>query len=198
MSKERLLIAVTGASGQVYAANLYQIVKRELSSVEPTLLFTDTAKVVWRDELREPLLSALDGLIEEKTVGRALEESIDNSSYYHPFASGSNHPDKMVIIPATMGTVARVANGTGGDLVARVADVMIKEKAPLVVVPRETPLSIIHLKNITTLAEAGATILPATPQFYTHPTSMAELVDNFCRRTLQSLGYGEVVKRRFE
>ncbi|MEA4868649.1 putative UbiX-like flavin prenyltransferase [bioreactor metagenome] len=166
-----ILIGITGASGQTYASRIIQILRAEIPLTHTDLIYTDTAKIVWRDEMgSDPL------------------PSIDNHSYYHKYASGSNSADTMIIIPCTMGTIGRIANGTGGDLIARAADVMLKERKPLVIVPRETPFNLIHLENLTRLAKAGAIIAPASPSFYTHPTNLDQLIDNFARRILHIAG----------
>lgn len=171
---KRVLLAVTGASGQIYAARMLQILKQleKQADIQTEVVFTDTAKVVWADELGE------------KVPGGAL----DNASYYHPFASGSNSADVMIIIPATMGTIGRIASGATSDLITRAADVMLKERRPLIIVPRETPLNLIHLENLTKLTLAGAIIAPASPSFYTHPQNLEELIDTFVRRIINIAG----------
>ncbi len=173
-NKKRVLLAVTGASGQIYAARMLQILKdlENKEDIRTEVVFSDTAKLVWEDELGE------------KVPGGAL----DNASYYHPFASGSNSADVMIIIPATMGTIGRIASGATADLITRAADVMLKERLPLVIVPRETPLSLIHLENLTKLTLAGAIIAPASPSFYTHPQNLEELIDTFVRRIINIAG----------
>ena len=143
------------------------------------LVFTDTAKVVWEDEL---------GM-------KVPDNALDNSSYYHPYASGSNAADVMIIMPCTMGTIGRIASGATSDLLTRAADVMLKERRPLIIVPRETPFNLIHLRNLTTLAEAGAVIAPASPSFYTHPQNMDELIDTFVRRILGIAGFEAHLKK---
>lgn len=196
----KLLLAVTGASGQIYAAHIAKIIKEQIkesapakqNSHAPTLhidmVFTDTAKIVWQDELNwgnsngpYPLPANL----------------IDNNSYYHPYASGSNAADIMIIIPCTMGTVGRIASGATTDLISRAADVMLKERRTLVIVPRENPLNLIHLRNLTTLAQAGAIIAPASPSFYTHPQNLDVLIDTLARRILNIAGIA-VPQPRFE
>ncbi len=195
---KKILLAVTGASGQIYAARIAHLI-REYTQ-EPTqlntntlasnskltqlslhldMVFTDTAKIVWQDELNHghsnqpyPLPTDL----------------IDNNSYYHQYASGSNAADIMIIIPCTMGTVGRVASGATTDLISRAADVMLKERRTLVIVPRENPLNLIHLRNLTTLAQAGAIIAPASPSFYTHPQNLEILIDTLARRILNIAG----------
>ena len=104
-----------------------------------------------------------------------------------PFASGSNAPDAMVIIPCTMGTLGRIAHGYSEDVLLRAADVVLKEKRKLILVPRETPLNLIHVKNFELLIQAGATILPANPSFYTRPQSVEAVVDTVVARVLDHL-----------
>lgn len=189
---KRLLLGVTGASGQIYASKLVEVVRSingELiesqngsnseAIIKLDLVFTDTAKVVWEDEL---------GI-------KVPYNALDNNSYYHPYASGSNAADVMIIMPCTMGTIGRIASGATSDLLTRAADVMLKERRPLIIVPRETPFNLIHLRNLTTLAEAGAVIAPASPSFYTHPQNMDELIDTFVRRILGIAGFEAHLKK---
>jgi flavin prenyltransferase len=105
-----------------------------------------------------------------------------------PFASGSNAPDAMIIIPCSMGTLGRVAHGYSSDLLLRAADVVLKEKRKLILVPRETPLNLVHVRNFELLLLAGATILPANPSFYTRPTTVEQVVDSVVARVLDHLG----------
>jgi 4-hydroxy-3-polyprenylbenzoate decarboxylase len=105
-----------------------------------------------------------------------------------PFASGSNPPDAMVVIPCTMGTLGRIAHGYSEDVLLRAADVVLKEKKKLILVPRETPLSLVHVKNIELLLMAGAVILPANPGFYAGPKTIQEVVDTVVARVLDHLG----------
>ena len=205
---KKILLGITGASGQIYASKMMEVVRAingELTGtgsgrvngngsdvgsgnvsaagmgIRLDLVFTDTAKVVWEDELGVPVPA----------------NALDNNSYYHPYASGSNAADIMIVMPCTMGTIGRIASGATSDLLTRAADVMLKERRPLIIVPRETPFNLIHLRNLTTLAEAGAIIAPASPSFYTHPQNMEELIDTFVRRILNIAGI-EVDLKRFE
>lgn len=114
--------------------------------------------------------------------------SHDVKSMHAPFASGSNAPDAMVIIPCTMGTLGRIAHGYSKDVLLRAADVVLKEKRKLILVPRETPLNLVHVKNFELLLQAGATILPANPCFYTHPQTVEQVVDTVVARVLDHLG----------
>ena len=162
----RLVIGVTGASGQIYAARIIEVVRHLQTAasaeagapgapasaprIDLDLIFTDTARQVYPQETGLPLPVGLT----------------PNDTYYNRNASGSNAPNAFIIIPCTMGTLARIAAGTSDDLICRVADVQLKERRPLIIVPRETPYSLIHLRNMTTLTEAGAIIAPASPAFY--------------------------------
>lgn len=160
----RLVIGVTGASGQIYAARIIEVVRHmqaasaeagapgapAAAAIDLDLIFTDTARQVYPHETGLPLPVGLT----------------PNDTYYNRNASGSNAPDALIIIPCTMGTMARIAAGTSDDLICRVADVQLKERRPLIIVPRETPYSLIHLRNMTTLTEAGAIIAPASPAYY--------------------------------
>jgi 4-hydroxy-3-polyprenylbenzoate decarboxylase len=110
------------------------------------------------------------------------------NDFYAPFASGSAGYDTMVIIPCSMGTLGRIATGISDDLITRAADVILKERGRLIVVPRETPYNLIHLRNMVTLTEAGAIIMPATPSFYSLPSNMDELVDTVVNRVLDLAG----------
>jgi len=115
-----------------------------------------------------------------------------------PFASGSNPPDAMVVIPCTMGTLGRIAHGTSEDLLLRAADVMLKERKKLILVPRETPLNLVHVKNFELLLQAGATILPANPCFYTHPKTIEQVVDTVVARVLDHLGVPQKLMPRWQ
>ena len=115
-----------------------------------------------------------------------------------PFASGSNPPDAMAVIPCTMGTLGRIAHGYSEDALLRAADVVLKERKKLILVPRETPLSLVHVKNFELLLQAGATILPANPSFYTHPTSIEQVVDTVVARVLDHLGIPQKLVPRWQ
>jgi 4-hydroxy-3-polyprenylbenzoate decarboxylase len=115
-----------------------------------------------------------------------------------PFASGSNPLDAMVVIPCSMGTLGRIAHGFSEDVLLRTADVMLKEKRKLILVPRETPLSLVHVKNFELLLQAGATILPANPSFYTHPKTVGEVVDTVVARVLDHLGIPQQLVARWQ
>ena len=115
-----------------------------------------------------------------------------------PFASGSNPPDAMAVIPCTMGTLGRIAHGYSEDALLRAADVVLKERKKLILVPRETPLSLVHVKNFELLLQAGATILPANPSFYTRPQSIEQVVDTVVARVLDHLGVPQKLVARWQ
>jgi len=119
-------------------------------------------------------------------------------SMHAPFASGSNAPDAMVIIPCSMGTLGRVAHGLSEDVLLRAADVVLKERKKLILVPRETPLNLVHLKNFELLLLAGAVILPANPSFYSHPQTVEQVVDTVVARVLDHLGLPQQLMPRWQ
>lgn len=179
----RLVIAITGASGSLYAQRLLECVDVEAHEVH--VILSRYAQAVIKEELPEGL---------QLPVGvRAHALRSMNA----PFASGSNPADAMVIIPCSMGTLGRIAHGTSEDLLLRTADVMLKEKKPLVLVPRETPLSLVHVRNFELLLQAGATILPANPSFYARPASVTEVVDTVVARVMDHLGLEHGLSRRW-
>ena len=167
---KQIVLAVTGASGACYARRFLERAAA-LEGVAVHVVLTDTAREIWRHEL---------GC--EPPVG------LDDRRFDAPFCSGSAAADAMVILPCSMGMLGRIAAGTADDAIARMADVQLKERRPLIIVPRETPLNLIHLRNMTTLAEAGAVIAPAAPGFYTRPADLDTLVDSFVARILQLAG----------
>lgn len=172
--ERRLVVAVTGASGTIYAARFLDAVLPHLDRI--FLIMTENAQTVLRQELP-------DGLPTSDKI-----ESFAPNDLAAPPSSGSVRHDGMVIIPCSMGTAGRIASGVSNDLVTRAADVTLKERRPLILVVRETPLNLIHLKNLTTLAEAGATVLPASPALYHKPQSIEDLVDFIVARVMQQIG----------
>lgn len=190
-----LTVGITGASGAIYAARL---VSRLLGDgTEVALLFSAPACAVLRHELKWPVPT---DPADAEGVREVLEELFPPAErgarltyyapcdWYAPIASGSAPSEGMVVVPCSMGTAARIAHGISGNLLERAADVCLKERRPLVVVPREAPLSPIHLENLLTLSRAGATVLPAAPGFYHRPESVEELVDFVVDRILVALG----------
>jgi 4-hydroxy-3-polyprenylbenzoate decarboxylase len=182
----RLVVAITGASGAPYALRFlqeatrhYQEIYVALSDQALQVISVETGRAVNARTLSAQVLLGF-----ESDVLRFVEKR----DYFSPPASGSFRHDGMVIVPCSMGTAARIANGISDDLITRAADVCLKERRRLILVPRETPWNLIHLRNMTQLAEAGATILPASPGFYNKPTSVDDLVDFMVARILQQLG----------
>lgn len=182
----RIVVGVTGASGAIYAqrfliqaAKVFDEVYLTLSQQAVDVAMTELGVTINRREF-----STRDWLGEEFDSIRLLDEK----NYFTPPASGSFRHDGMVIVPCSMGTAGRIANGISNDLVSRAADVCLKEGRKLILVPREMPWNLIHLRNMTQLAEAGATILPAAPAWYTRPKSLEELADTVVARILQQLG----------
>jgi 4-hydroxy-3-polyprenylbenzoate decarboxylase len=170
----RILVAITGASGALYAQRLLD--NLDPSQHQINVVLSRYAPAVIAEELP-------DGL---RLPAGAVSHSL--KSMNAPFASGSSAPDAMVIIPCSMGTLGRIAHGSSDDVLLRGADVVLKERKKLILVPRETPLNLIHVKNFELLIQAGATILPANPSFYTRPQSVEQVVDTVVARVLDHLG----------
>jgi len=183
-------LALTGASGMPYGVRLLECLLK--AGVRVYLLYSQAAQIVAKQEMD----LALPGRVREVQDFFAQKfEAADGQlrvfgreEWFAPVASGSNPADAMVICPCSMGTLAAVACGLADNLIERAADVMLKEQRPLVLVPRETPFSAIHLENMLRLSRAGAVILPANPGFYHHPTSLADMVDFVVARVLDLLG----------
>ena len=170
----KLLVAITGASGALYTQRL-------LDNLDPR---AHEIHVVTSNYAQQVIGEELPG-------GLRLPEGTKThniKSMNAPFASGSNPPDAMVVIPCTMGTLGRIAHGYSEDVLLRAADVVLKEKRKLILVPRETPLSLVHVKNFELLLLAGATILPANPSFYAGPKTITDVVDTVVARVLDHLG----------
>lgn len=181
------ILAITGASGSLYGVRLLQVlIEQEL---EPVVLLSDAARLVLRVELGTDRLSALVG-----TRGYRLEPVTNLAA---SIASGSAESSGMVIAPCSMGTVAAIAHGFSANLIHRAADVTLKERRKLIVVPRETPLHAGHLQNLLTLANLGATIIPAMPAFYHRPATIEELADTVVARLLDHLGIAHPMIRRW-
>jgi 4-hydroxy-3-polyprenylbenzoate decarboxylase len=186
----RIVVAVTGASGALYPVRFLRQAAPQCSRID--LIFSPNALSVAATELgavmTRPYTTAqyLDG--DYPSV-----HFLSPRDFFTPPASGSYDHDGMVIVPCSMGTAGRIAHGISDDLTTRAADVCLKEKRPLILVARETPLNLIHLRNLTQLAEAGATILPAAPAFYHKPHSVEDLVDTVVARILQHLGLAQTI-----
>ncbi len=172
-SRKRIVVAGTGASGAIYLQRLLNHLAH--AECEVHLVLSDYASVVIKEELNS--LNIPDGV------------SLHNDrSMRVPFVSGSALFDAMVVIPCSMGTLGRIAHGTSESVILRAADVFLKEKRKLVLVPRETPWSLVHARNVVCVMEAGATVIPAMPAFYNRPESIEALVDSVVFRVLDHLG----------
>jgi 4-hydroxy-3-polyprenylbenzoate decarboxylase len=185
----RITLALTGASGMAYGLRLLESLLRAGCQVD--LLISQAARIVARQELDLQLPAGnaeVAAYFDARFSGHAGHlTAYGKEEWFAPAASGSNPAAAMVVCPCTMGTLAAIAQGLADNLIERAADVMLKEKRPLILVPRETPFSLIHLRNMTALAEAGATILPANPGFYHRPASVEQVVDFIVARILDHL-----------
>jgi 4-hydroxy-3-polyprenylbenzoate decarboxylase len=192
LSQHPLVLGLTGASGARYAVRLLEVLANH--RVPVWLIVSEHGLRLLRDECG---IKSLDGL-REATGGDWASITLfpDEDRGALP-ASGSQRTAGMVICPCSMGTVAAVAMGTSRSLVERAADVTLKERRRLVLVPRETPLSLVHLRNLVTVTEAGAVVLPAAPGFYHRPTKVSELVDFVVQRILDQLDIDITVAPRW-
>ena len=200
MPPRSLTLALTGASGLPYGLRLLDCLLDH--DLEVRLLYSQAAQIVAQQELGLRLASRPD---EARTALLAWMQRPDDvrlrvfgrEEWFAPVASGSNPSDAMVICPCTTGTLAAIAHGLSDNLIERAADVSLKEGRKLVLVPRETPLSVIHLENMLTLARAGAVILPPAPGFYTHPRTVADMVAFVVARILDQLGLPHQLQPRW-
>jgi len=193
MSQYPIVLALTGASGAVYGVRLLEVLARHRMPV--WLIGSEHGMRLLREEVG---IKSLDGL-REATGGDCSSVTLfpDEDRGALP-ASGSQRTSGMVICPCSMGTVAAIAGGTSRSLVERAADVTLKERRKLILVPRETPLSLVHLRNLVAVTEAGAVVLPAAPGFYHRPTKVSELVDFMVQRILDQLGLEIEIARRWK
>ncbi len=179
-------MGVTGASGAIYAQRFLR--EAALRWKDVYLILSDQAIQVAATELG--VAPTRENFSTREWLGEELPniQLLDSKNYFTPPASGSFRHDGMVIVPCSMGSVGRIAHGISDDLLSRSADVCLKEKRPLIVVPREMPMNAIMLRNLTTLAEVGATIIPACPAWYQRPATLEDLADTVVARILQALG----------
>ena len=176
--RRKIVLAITGASGSVYALKLLEKLQQLKSPPEEiAVIFSDTAREIWEAETGQRYVAAFPA----KEYG--------NKSFYAPFASGSSQFDTMIVCPASMGTIGRIANGTSDDLIARSADVMLKERRRLILVPRESPYNLIHINNLRTVTLAGAIVCPASPSFYSNPETIDDLVMTVVDRIIDLAGF---------
>ena len=176
-NKLKIVVAITGASGSIYAKVLIDsLVKLKDQIEEVGIVMSNNAKDVWKYELNNELYKNYPITFYEK------------NNFFAPFASGSSKFNVMIVCPCSMGTLARIAHGISDDLITRSADVMLKERRKLILVTRESPLNIIHINNMKTITESGAVICPASPSFYSRPNDMEELAKTVTNRVIDLCG----------
>ena len=172
--KRKIIVAVTGASGSIYA----KILLKKLEGIKDQLeevgvVFSSNVVDIWKYELDEEFKPMQPFKVYKK------------DDFYAPFASGSSNFDTLIICPCSMGTLGRIANGISDDLITRSADVMLKERRKVIIVPRETPYNLIHIENMKTITLAGGIICPATPSFYSQPATIEQAVETVVERILK-------------
>ena len=176
--KHKVVVAVTGASGAIYAKMLFKRLEELSPQIDEVgVIMSDNAKDVWKYEL------------EDESYNKPPFRIYDKNDFFAPFASGSAQFDIMFISPCSMGTMARIASGISNDLTTRAADVILKERRKLILMTRDTPLSLIHINNMKTITEAGGIILPASPSFYSKPANFEELALTVIDRAIDLAGF---------
>jgi 4-hydroxy-3-polyprenylbenzoate decarboxylase len=177
MIKRKIVVAVTGASGAIYAKLLLDKLQALQTQIaEVAVVMSDNAKQVWEFEL------------EDTSHGNYPFKFYAKNDFMAPFASGSAQFDTMVIVPCSMGTLGRIASGVSDDLISRAADVILKERRKLILVARDTPLNLIHIRNMQTVTEAGGIICPAIPSYYSKPKTIEELAMTVVNRVIDLIG----------
>ena len=177
IKKQKIIVAVTGASGAIYAKVLFdKLIQLKNQIDEVGVVMSDNAKFVWETELGNTKYNNLPFTF------------YDKMDFMSPFASGSANFGTMIICPCSMGTLGRIASGISNDLTTRAADVILKERRKLILIARETPLSLIHINNMKTITQAGGVICPATPSFYSNPKTFEELTATVIDRVLTLTG----------
>ncbi|MCB0409025.1 MAG: UbiX family flavin prenyltransferase [Flavobacteriales bacterium] len=174
MNKRKIVVAITGASGSIYAKMLLDFLIDK--DIEVAIVMSDNAKTVWKHEL------------ETESYSNYPFTFYSKNDFNAPFASGSAKYDTMVVIPSSMGTLGRIANGISNDLLTRAADVILKERRKLILVAREMPYNLIHINNMKVITEAGGIICPATPSFYSQPKSIEEVAQTVVNRVIDLIG----------
>lgn len=193
-------IAITGASGSIYGIRLLEYLLKKGHKIYLTI--TKEGALIMKEEI------GLDWSGTEKDVEKKIKRDLkiergkisffDEENLFAPLSSGSHKVDAMVVIPCSMKTLSGIAQGYANNLVERAADVMIKEGRQLILVPRETPLNTIHLRNMLSLSEIGVKIIPAMPGFYNHPKQIADLVNFIVGKVLDSLNIENITYRRWK
>lgn len=196
----KLLVCLTGASGAMYGQRLLHWLgelhkdsieaRKPIANLEVAWVASKHAEQVWQEELQQVMPSV------EQTMQTGFRRW-SNSDFSAPFASGSNPPDAVIVAPCSMSSLARIAHGGGHDLIDRSCQVALKERRPLILMIRETPLSRIHLRNMLLADAAGATILPAIPAFYSGIQTMEQAIDTVLMRALDHVGIHLPLVRRW-
>lgn len=182
--RRKVVVAVTGASGSIYAAVLLRkLAALENQIAEVAVVMSDNAKTVWKEELGNETYNDIPFRVYAK------------NDFFAPFASGSARFDTMIVCPCSMGTLARIASGISNDLTTRAADVILKERRKLILVTRDTPLSLIHINNMKTVTEAGAIVCPASPSFYSLPKTFEDLAATVVDRIIDLAGFEQETYR---
>ncbi|MBD1367289.1 UbiX family flavin prenyltransferase [Mucilaginibacter sp. ZT4R22] len=177
MMKRKIVVAVTGASGAIYAKLLLdKLLSLQTQVAEVVVVMSDNAKQVWEFELDNNDHQAYPFKFYAK------------NDFMAPFASGSAKFDTMVVVPCSMGTLGRIASGVSDDLITRAADVILKERRKLILVARDTPFNLIHIRNMQTVTEAGGIICPAIPSYYSKPKTIEELAMTVVSRVIDLVG----------
>lgn len=175
--KKRIVVAITGASGAIYAKLLLEKLQQLSSQIDQVaVVMSDNAKQVWQFELDNEDYQKIPFKFYAKT------------DFMAPFASGSARFGTMVIIPCSMGTLGRIASGVSDDLVTRAADVILKERRKLILVARDMPFNLIHIRNMQTVTEAGGIICPAVPSYYSKPQTIEEVAMTVVNRVIDLIG----------
>jgi 4-hydroxy-3-polyprenylbenzoate decarboxylase len=185
-SGQRLTLAITGASGSVFAQHMLRALEADPRVARIQLVASPSALRVLAEESS---ISGRNSLI-EKLLGHPPQKTtqLAHDDIGASIASGSSPCDGMIILPCSMGTLAAIAHGLAGNLIERAADVCLKERRPLILCVRETPLNLIHIRNMAAVTEAGATVFPLIPAFYNHPQTVDDIIRNYVDRVLQHLG----------
>lgn len=177
MNKQKIVVAISGASGSIYAKVLLDKLAGMRDQIEEVgIVMSDNAKEIWRKELSNT---------EYDNYPFRFWGKMDFNA---PFASGSSSYRTMIVVPCSMGTLGRIAAGISNDLIARAGDVMLKERRKLILVTRDTPLSLIHINNLKTITEAGGIICPASPSFYSNPKTFEDLAATVVDRVIDLAG----------
>lgn len=191
----RYIIGISGASGAPYARKVLQALATSEHQID--LVITQSGRKVLAVEENVNLIGNIDQDMNELskwlTVDLMIRDGFtlhDSQNVAADIASGSCHVDAMAVVPCSGGTLARIAHGVSQGLLERAADVTLKERRTLILVPRETPLSLVHIRNMKTVTEAGAIVLPASPGFYNHPQSIDDIINMIAGRILYHLGAG--------